>query len=101
MKPLSKCHYDRVLGSLKLKLQRHPIKSSDLTKTSQSKLPSSLLYSNVYNLEQRPRSQRRLGKLNFLSTILSIGVTTTSRLYILDTVIMYTEFELNRMRHLD
>ena len=74
-KPLSRRRYDRGLRSLNPKLQSQPIKSSNLKKTVQSKLPRVLPLSNVCNLKQKPRSQRHLGKLFFRNTVLSIRVT--------------------------
>ena len=83
-KSLTRCRYVRSLCSLKLKLQCHPIKSSNLKKTSQSKLPRSILHCNHYNLKQKPKFLQHLGKPTFLSTILSIGVTVITTVYILD-----------------
>ena len=53
MKPFTGCHYDRCLYSLKPKLHRPPIESSNLKKIAQSKLPCSLLRRNVYNFKKK------------------------------------------------
>ena len=45
---------------------------------------------NIYDLKQKRRSQRHLGKLYFLSTSLSIRVMAIATLHILDTVVPFS-----------
>ena len=59
---------------LKLILQRHPIKPTNLKKTVQSKSPRLLPCRNVYYLKKEPKSQQHLVKFHYLLTILSIGI---------------------------
>ena len=95
MKFVTICRCDLGLYSLKPQLQRHPIKSYNLKKTVQSKLLRSLPLRNVYNFNEKPRSQRHLGNIHFLSTILNTGIATLATVYILDAV---AQFSFNRRK---
>ena len=69
MKPLTRCRYDRGLCSVNPKLQRHPNQVIQFKENSPIKIAWLISRRKIYNLKQKPRSQRYLGKVNFLNSI--------------------------------